>query len=1447
MTVDVLKNNILKNHNNYRLLFGLCLALFFPTRAQPLEIGSGVLLQFPELPLMYHRSASQLGDITITSEDPGSRFPPRTKGGEAFFPWLSEGAIDQLRQAMETQGIFAATSRQDINIHFVPCEGPGYQGLRASLELGERLSLIDWYQSTGASSHVLDDHSLWVEPDSDLSPVLLGHSGEQGFLDIVVPVPGRLSGRIYTYSLAMPAPASDSTVLARLRESSREAGRLSPTLAGLYQYPNSPNPAFSEKAATEAYIALIEMILDMIYGDYVELLPPELYRSRQYLLGARDSGLSVPAGVSGAGVSGTGPGGVHYRNWLIVLNVAGEPGSSPPPYPHRLGHNRQKLFPARLMPRQSPVGGEQMQAAPLSPPPSSQGAWITSGATHIEDMDTSSPVTGTPDKGALEPGQSCKRPPSSMDCLVSRRDDIERRIRQAFEQGALFVRGIRTRSFGEYLELGGTEQGYDRQTMRPGTFLKQGQPCPIDQIFWDGINLYLVILDYNSLLFFKRDACTSASTVKNACLNMQLPGSTWLKDKMTEQYNRWASVYPIVSSGRLTENGVFISGHTLKQKNQDWQPSFPEVLIKPYQPGEYAGILIPRTHDVNRLSGLFNSLAILQTIPGCPEELPLVFYDPLRGVIEDILWPEDLPCTLEQLQQAGREMKSYNKISQLPSLFSVLPPGNRVSAFQALPGVLQQYGEIRGYTVSDSPPAEQDIIYRELLTNLNDENKDIQDTLEEALQNGVSLNYLLQRFISATERWACDNEALARHTKVAIGLYNRGARAPLNKDLFRCLPGLVLHMISNGEVLDSAYGGAEGNAKEMLEICFSHHGYPTCLTDHEENLFLDFLVRSFSGQPELLDMLVGEYLFNSIDFMYIGLGYVIKAFSGHTDTNPVYVRDINAYKAIMTGLVTRGALADIQSLRNRPGEAGLQPGEYEHFTCFLTGLEKLQGTDLWRQTRAELQATPAPITADRLFQEWLEQHWPKAPDVRGLGYHQLALRAIEYYYLQPDLETLARLTGLQGYRPQPDVPRQYHGVDHVVRTQILAEALIPLFEHFEPEVASLLARRPKLRELIPLALVYHDVVAEEKAKELEESEAARLFTRDMEASGQYETADINLVASALHNKNNRALDKNQHTSQQVITSGLLDISDERCSGDERHVRRLVRLPDCIDILRVKSVTGNWTNIAKTHSHSGLSASFNPDYLDLPDRLRSLPAFTGAFKAMMEGAKDLAWVTGGKPQSDLSGNAYDHRYHLKINNQAIRKKIHFSADSVALVKGALDDNVRRWYARNFLNLTTCHYDHSPEALKQTGRRAPCLVWRQDQNRLTAIHSTDELRQVHIPEGLSVLEKLQVETLGRNSKVLQQFHAANSDLRSSGGLLPSLGTLSQTVLASEATKAVLKQRRIEVMTESIEYFPEYEGRFPEKDTAGNKPLPSSPPKSIKVLRATPPEPGKGSGTD
>ena len=202
------------------------------------------------------------------------------------------------------------------------------------------------------------------------------------------------------------------------------------------------------------------------------------------------------------------------------------------------------------------------------------------------------------------------------------------------------------------------------------------------------------------------------------------------------------------------------------------------------------------------------------------------------------------------------------------------------------------------------------------------------------------------------------------------------------------------------------------------------------------------------------------------------------------------------------------------------------------------------------------------------------------------------------------------------------VHRQYHGIDHALRTQMATEFLIEILPFYHKPFQQLLATYPDLPELLKIAELYHDAVAEDEPKNTEELRAAELFERDMRSLNEYPNELITLVATALKNKNSNEMS----TVQTPFTA------DDQCSPEELLLRKVLRFGDVVDILRWVPLPKNFLEVKGSFAADPEPTPREPDTFD-PQAIELLavinnPLFTRMIKAALLTFRDLAALTGG---------------------------------------------------------------------------------------------------------------------------------------------------------------------------------------------------------------------------
>lgn len=183
---------------------------------------------------------------------------------------------------------------------------------------------------------------------------------------------------------------------------------------------------------------------------------------------------------------------------------------------------------------------------------------------------------------------------------------------------------------------------------------------------------------------------------------------------------------------------------------------------------------------------------------------------------------------------------------------------------------------------------------------------------------------------------------------------------------------------------------------------------------------------------------------------------------------------------------------------------------------------------------------------------------------------------------------------------------------------------------------------------------------------------------DLREAG-FSDSNLTVVASALRNKN-------ANTMEQIHEPFT---ADEHTSKIERLIRRLVRIPDTIDIVRVRTIANDYP---KTSSESQKEC-FNIQCLDIDPILATNDQFMNDLHDFLIHTLNLAYVTGGMPKVDLREKPYSQQHHFTQNpelNQARKKHIVFSNNPLNAIVIELDNNVRRHVAMVAgINVTSDH--------------------------------------------------------------------------------------------------------------------------------------------------------------
>ncbi|WP_422135114.1 hypothetical protein [Endozoicomonas sp. ALD040] len=393
---------------------------------------------------------------------------------------------------------------------------------------------------------------------------------------------------------------------------------------------------------------------------------------------------------------------------------------------------------------------------------------------------------------------------------------------------------------------------------------------------------------------------------------------------------------------------------------------------------------------------------------------------------------------------------------------------------------------------------------------------------------------------------------------------------------------------------------------------------------------------------------------------------------------------------------------------------------------------------------------------------------PVLPDNVGDN-EKTILKILQHYYRRPGPERVIQCL----VRPtMPAVWKPQHSCSHVLRARNNGHWYMELLEKFQ-----LCSLSPDEKELLSLAIIYHDAAAEDVDKSAEESKSAEYFRRDL--TGRYSVQLLDDMEQVMTSKENDVEGKDQQNLPDPL----------------RWYLRILRFADRMDVIRGCGVGADFPGLTVTQP-----PGFDARRLDIPLQLTSQftsesgnkTEFQRHLEAAMHGAADLARITG--QLLDERKKNYTQVYGLNDNGSKISENFEWTTEPVQRMNQFIDDNVRRKIAQ-LAGIIVCS-DPSHQACKA------------DQNKgiTYGIHNSwYDLGQVTIPAGMTLLEKMQYEhDPSLLSPATQQAIAQEVQRLKSEGIRMNTGTLTQQTLDSEEAREVLSKRGIAVFSEQRPYF-------------------------------------------
>ena len=391
------------------------------------------------------------------------------------------------------------------------------------------------------------------------------------------------------------------------------------------------------------------------------------------------------------------------------------------------------------------------------------------------------------------------------------------------------------------------------------------------------------------------------------------------------------------------------------------------------------------------------------------------------------------------------------------------------------------------------------------------------------------------------------------------------------------------------------------------------------------------------------------------------------------------------------------------------------------------------------------------------------------------------------------------------------IHRRFHGIDHALRTQMATEFLIEILPLFHLPFRHLLATYPALPELLKIAELYHDAVAEDEPKNTEELRAAELFERDMRSLNEYPNELITLVATALKNKN----------SNEMSPVKTPFTADDQCSPEELLLRQVLRFGDVVDMLRLLPLPKNFPEVMDSFVINPVSAPrkfgrfFDPRAIELLTTTNNW-MFTQLIKAALLTFRDLAALTGGWHLE--SSNPAADRYQLEVDNQQRRLLVEHSHDPYTQMREVLDDLVRLEIAKR-AGISPCLDQVGHQYYVINGSTPSC--WNKmtgDAGAYHKLHSEVELRQVRVPEKMTLTEKIyfvaaseipDADRLTFSTAIRSGIGGEINRLRQEG-IQPATGTPSQNELGQMYERPDSKGASILAKRGIVVQKAEHEGR-------------------------------------
>jgi hypothetical protein len=946
---------------------------------------------------------------------------------------------------------------------------------------------------------------------------------------------------------------------------------------------------------------------------------------------------------------------------------------------------------------------------------------------------------------------------------------VKKEIQQAFNQGNLSFRSINIVAESNYLQQ-------EEKAPRPVYTVADSIPTKLRT---EGENCTIGIINTDTLFSFKRNAATfileGNNTNLEECYHKNLPNSKSLLEKQYELASRRWEVYQISTSGHLTADGSFSLPKFKDQIEIDYILTHTEEVKTKYTTKNIKLYCLSENNS-KYIMELFTEIQQLEKNLAIKEKLALGIFSETKGSLS-IVFEEDLNLNVLE--------KNENIIKYCEAIFN--------SNFRnTLAAVIPLSSKIK-------------ILSNKVLTYFDESNL-------KNLREQVILNHRLDNLIKNYTQYKVEElEGLIKqganiHSSIgkpfADKLYlNYLLNDNRKVDQLRFVKMLECLLVNNGEFFfDYLYDFIFDDNHLQLELFFNLFVAAYSVLDNVSSkvnisqerlslMLLSFDKSNLSFTALLDEMLRKKSIQDLKNIIILSITYDIKRY--------IYISK-EQYTIFFTILFNYGItkkeiidikqdILDLNVILYNNKSADMVLNEY---IALWDNREQNSTYNNWREKVQQAQQKIQPIK-DRLLaksnnatinKNSVDNNKILEDVLLGIFNNKLIFQQeinsndetiatiLDHYYRRPGINQI-RNTIINRYGPpEAQIWKKIHSSSHVLRACNNATWYIELLEKFNLAVFT-----DEEKILLQLAVIYHDVAAEDASKQEEEQKAAYYFKRDLQ--GKFPSSLLTKVALALETK-----------------------EDDRHGIEQQHedidkYTAIIRFADRMDFIRCSTVNNNFPTF-----NDKTVNNFNTNLLNLPQQEQikfsinnnEKTLFQRHLEAAMHGAVDLAEVAGGyhsKEQDLRTKGSYDSRYNLAIDNQRIKFSFEHTDKPVSQLNEAIDNNVRRKIAQ-LAGINTCidpqHNVCKADTINGISR---------------GIHSTwNDLSQITVPKTMSLLEKMQIEhDFSLLSQATQEAINLEVVRLKTEGIQMSLGTLTQNTLKSDAAKATLKKRGITVISE------------------------------------------------